>query len=138
MLRVSLALLASSLLVFAACSSDVSGGGSTEGAGLGPGTGSDDVSDLMSCDEVDAEVIKERQSIQSCTTAAECGQELDGTSCGCTRSAVARLDADTMRFYALLDRRGELQCETLSGTCDCPNADGFVCTNGMCAWNYVP
>jgi hypothetical protein len=63
---------------------------------------------------------------------------LGGTSCGCTRELVARLDADTTRFEALKDARiGGESCISLGSTCDCPNAEGFACSSGFCTWNYV-
>jgi hypothetical protein len=124
------------LLALSACYVDVSDNGP------GPATsdaGGADSGAITTCAELEAELTKERQSIQSCTAAADCGQDLKGTSCGCTHNLVARLDADTTRFYELIDLSQTLECDPgLAGTCDCPNADGFVCTNGFCAWNYVP
>jgi hypothetical protein len=62
-----------------------------------------------------------------------------GTSCGCTRDLVARLNADTQQFYAWKDATiGGEPCNEFGSTCDCPKADGFVCAKGRCAWNYVP
>ena len=32
----------------------------------------------------------------------------------------------------------ELECELpFFSTCDCPEAKGFTCTDGICNWNYV-
>lgn len=131
------------------CSSAVSGGGSSSDGtptgtaggttGTGAGSGGGSALEITTCAELDAELAKERQAIMSCTADAECGQDLKGTSCGCTRNLVARLDADTTRFYELLQRGQELECDPgLVSTCDCPNANGFVCKSGTCGWNYVP
>jgi hypothetical protein len=69
---------------------------------------------------------------------AECGQVLKGTSCGCTRDWVARLDADTAEFWALVDTANELGCELpFISTCDCPATDGYACSGGICTWNYI-
>ena len=77
-------------------------------------------------------------AIRGCSDDAECGQVLEGTSCGCTRNWVARLDADTTDFWDLVDLAGELRCELpFVSTCDCPAADGYACVDGVCAWNYL-
>ncbi|MDI1432812.1 hypothetical protein [Polyangium sorediatum] len=166
MLRVLTGLSTLLLVSLLGCASDVSGGGSPSGGdagaggttgngtgGAGSSGGSDgggssgttggggsggSASDLT-CAEIEVELPKEQAAIMSCTADAQCGQELKGTSCGCTRNLVARLDADTTRFYELLTTSQELQCDDgVGSTCDCPNAEGFVCKNGFCAWNYVP
>jgi hypothetical protein len=88
------------------------------------------------CAEVQTAMTAELGRIQSCTQDADCGQVLTGTSCGCTRDLVARLGADTARFYDLQERQGELGCGGLISTCDCPRADGFACVNRTCSWDY--
>lgn len=95
-----------------------------------------------SCDQMcepyiaDFEVITEE--IRSCEVASQCGQVLTGTSCGCTRDWVARLDADTAEFYQALDALTKNGCPIdLTSTCDCPPVDGFVCDQGICNWNYL-
>jgi hypothetical protein len=51
---------------------------------------------------------------------------------------VARNDADTTCFYALIDEAAELDCDLgLFSDCDCPGADGFECVDGTCTWNYI-
>ena len=62
---------------------------------------------------------------------------LTGTSCGCTRNLVARLDADETRFRDLLATQADMQCGGMASTCDCPEADGYACENGRCTWNYL-
>jgi len=77
-------------------------------------------------------------SAQKCTSATECGQTIQGSSCGCTRDAVARKDADLTSYLAIRNKLVELGCDGgLGSTCDCPNADGFACVNNACGWNYV-
>lgn len=98
-----------------------------------------DVAALASCGEVTTAFGEELAFIRYCTRASDCGQPLVGTSCGCTRDLVARADADTTRFYAILDRADELGCEPPGGvsTCDCPAAEGFACVANQCTWNYL-
>ena len=78
------------------------------------------------------------RDLRSCQADSECGQPMHGTSCGCTRDMVARLDADLTWFNALRRRGNLLGCNMpFASTCDCPEADGFVCNEGFCNWNYV-
>jgi hypothetical protein len=110
----------------------------TTGAPATTGGSTGDTDGISDCDELVAAFEAEALEIRSCAGDGECGQELTGTSCGCTRNWVARTDADTAEFYALIDKAAELGCELfLAGTCDCPPADGFVCLDGICAWNYL-
>lgn len=82
----------------------------------------------------DAEV----QEVRGCMNDDECGVEIKGTSCGCTRNWVARLDADLSEFEALVDTANELGCDLpFISTCDCPGTDGFECAGGICNWNYI-
>jgi len=93
---------------------------------------------IEDCEDLEAAFASEAAEIRACVAADECGQELKGTSCGCTRNWVARLDANTDPFYALISKAEELECQLfLNGTCDCPEADGFLCTDGICVWNYL-
>lgn len=92
-----------------------------------------------SCDDMVAAYEAETAEIRGCESDDECGQVLAGTSCGCTRNWVARTDADTSDWETLRTDAQEAGCE-LSGTistCDCPPADGFVCNEGVCGWNYL-
>ena len=90
------------------------------------------------CGELVAAFEAETLAIRSCDVDEDCGMELPGTSCGCTRNWVARAGADTTCFYELIEAAGPLQCELgLGSTCDCPEADGFVCVEGVCSWNYL-
>lgn len=98
----------------AACTQRACGGGGA------PGT---------SCqDELAAELAK----VQACEQDEDCGVPIPGSSCGCTRNLVANTSADTSRVEELLKT-----CSGLGSTCDCPAADGFVCKDQRCAWNYV-
>lgn len=90
------------------------------------------------CEQVEAEFQSERAELQSCEQDRECGQVLEGTSCGCTRNLVARNDADTTVFYDLLDEMNELECDAgLTSVCDCPMTAGFRCDDGTCVHNNV-
>ncbi|TNE43133.1 MAG: hypothetical protein EP343_34570 [Deltaproteobacteria bacterium] len=81
----------------------------------------------------------ELQNIQSCSEDKECGQVLQGTSCGCTRNKVARNSADTTRFFAIIKKAGSLGCPLpLVSTCDCPRTYGYQCVQGVCAHKYNP
>jgi hypothetical protein len=76
--------------------------------------------------------------VQQCQSAADCGQRIPGSSCGCTRDLIARNDADLTSYLGQRARASELACETEGGsTCDCPNANGFACIDSVCGWNYV-
>jgi hypothetical protein len=93
---------------------------------------------FASCDDARAALADELASIQSCNNDEECGQVLEGTSCGCTRDLVARLDANPALVKTLL--RAEVDgepCIANGSTCDCPAADGFACKNDRCTWNYT-
>ncbi len=108
--------------------------GGTSGSG-GSGAG------FSSCEEVRQATEAALAQIQACSSDAECGQVLSGTSCGCTRNEVARLDADTSEFDAI--HYVTIDGETCNGgrfgsTCDCPAADGFACESNRCTWNYTP
>jgi hypothetical protein len=83
--------------------------------------------------------LAETAEIRSCQTAADCGQVLAGTSCGCTRNWVARLDANLSEWSALRTLANENECSIPGSisTCDCPVADGFRCNAGTCGWNYL-
>lgn len=99
------------------------------------------------CEEVDVcetlleEFAAETKTIRSCDSDDECGQVLTGTSCGCTRNWVARIDADIETWEAIRDAAQAEGCAIPGGisTCDCPPADGFHCEPeaGMCNWNYL-
>ena len=93
---------------------------------------------LRDCAQVALALDLELQSIQACGQASECGQELIGTSCGCTRNLVARLGANTDGFYAIVRAGRSMACPAteFATTCDCPAADGFACVDRRCTWNY--
>lgn len=108
----------------------------TTASSTGPGETSGGA--IENCDDLKAAFMAEAQEIRSCAADDECGQELKGTSCGCTQNWVARTDADATQFFALLDMADDLGCELiLAGPCNCPEADGFVCVQGSCGWNYL-
>lgn len=89
------------------------------------------------CDELQAAITQELAELQSCSIDSDCGQVLQGTSCGCTNDLIARKNSDPARLNSLMGRGKELQCNALVSDCSCPPANGFVCTNGTCGWNYT-
>ena len=93
--------------------------------------------EFETCDEINAEMKDELSGLQACSVDADCGLILEGTSCGCTNELVAHENFDISRFHALQGRADELKCGGATTDCSCPTADGFVCTNGVCGWNYV-
>lgn len=88
------------------------------------------------CADTLAEFQAESLAIRTCTDAADCGQELTGTSCGCTQNLVARGDADTTHFYELIAGAGECDLGLVSD-CSCPEAYGFDCVDSLCTWDYT-
>jgi hypothetical protein len=117
---------------------DSGDGDGDSGDGDGDGDPNNCAQAFDTCAELLAAFDAETLAIRSCGSDSECGQALQGTSCGCTRDWVARSDADTTCFYDLIEQAGALQCELpLGSTCDCPEADGFVCDAGICNWNYL-
>jgi len=97
------------------------------------------------CNEYNVELKK----VRSCQNDTECGQILAGTSCGCTRNLVARKNVDLTRFkdlrktsLALLSMSSTVTdaCSDIAAvsTCDCPEANGFLCVDSVCRWNYTP
>lgn len=88
------------------------------------------------CADAQAALDRTVAEISACESDAQCGQVLAGTSCGCTRNKVARKDADLTEFEARSQKLQELGCGGMISTCDCPPADGFVCADGSCTWNY--
>lgn len=94
--------------------------------------------DPQTCEEVRSDFDRELDRITSCTADAECGQVLTGTSCGCTRDIVARVDADPALARTLMNAAEEQECDLgLTSVCDCPEAFGFECAAGTCAWDYA-
>jgi len=91
-----------------------------------------------SCDSLVSEMKATLSSVQKCQSAADCGQRIPGSSCGCTRDLIARNDADLSSYLAQRAQVSELDCATEGGSvCDCPSADGFACIDNVCAWNYL-
>jgi len=90
-----------------------------------------------SCEGLALALEEELAEVQACATAADCGQPIAGSSCGCTRNLVARKDADLSRYLELRSRASDNDCEIGGSTCDCPVADGFACVNQRCTWNYT-
>ena len=90
------------------------------------------------CDELLPLFHAETADIRSCTTDADCGEVLEGTSCGCTRNWVANLDAELGPWRHLFGLGQELGCDLgTASTCDCPATDGFACVENTCTWDYI-
>lgn len=89
------------------------------------------------CQDAEAELQNEVDHITSCESDDQCGQVLQGSSCGCTRNVVARIDAQTTEYAARVQSLADLGCGGMASICDCPPADGYVCKEGRCAWNYT-
>jgi len=91
-----------------------------------------------SCMSLVSELRATLASIQKCTAAADCGQPIPGSSCGCTRDLVARKDANLAPYLEQKAKVAELGCETDGiSTCDCPSTNGFACISNVCTWNYA-
>lgn len=92
-----------------------------------------------SCDEIVDAFMEETAEVRSCNVAADCGQVLAGTSCGCTNNWVARADADVEAWYEMREDVWDADCNIPGGisTCDCPATDGFACEDNVCTWNYL-
>lgn len=88
------------------------------------------------CDLLRELFDSELAELRQCASAADCGRTFS-TSCGCTRNAVLRRDADANRLCLIQQTMLDRQCPQLMSTCDCPEADGFVCEHGRCGWNYI-
>ena len=94
--------------------------------------------DPDSCESLGDELKATLVSAQKCASAADCGQPIPGSSCGCTRDLVARKDANLDPYLDLRAKASEQGCMLDGGsTCDCPSADGFACIENVCAWNYT-
>jgi hypothetical protein len=118
---------------------DVSGEDLVASADADADAGGADYALPQSCEELIAAIDAELLAVRSCEESVECGQVIFGSSCGCTRNLVARLDADLGRYEALYQAINENECDWgLISTCDCPEADGFTCSgDGYCGWNYL-
>jgi len=91
-----------------------------------------------SCDSLVSELKSTLSSVQKCKSAADCGQAIPFSGCGCTRDLVARKDANLSSYLAQRAKYRELGClDDSTSVCDCPNADGFACIDNVCGWNYV-
>jgi len=96
------------------------------------------VEEFDTCTPIVQDYENELAEIRACETDDQCGQVLAGTSCGCTRNLVARVDADLADLEEIRTKAEINEC-SLGGisTCDCPAADGFLCDAGFCSWNYI-
>lgn len=95
---------------------------------------------VQACAELKQAIAAELAQLTACENDSQCGMPVPSAgSCGCTRGPVARLDADTTKYKALLDRLSEFSevpgCESRLGMCDCPEMDGAMCgEQKRCVW----
>ena len=90
------------------------------------------------CEIVGQEWSEDVPRVQAFEVDADCGYPIPGTSCGCTQNLVAANDADIEQLLYIKQVGDDVGCELVEPTdCDCPDADGFVCDDGTCAWSYV-
>lgn len=87
------------------------------------------------CEEWRALYDAQAANVTACASPDECAA-LPGTSCGCTRNLVVNKDADLTTFWQIYKDMGQAGCGIIT-TCDCPPADGYLCQDGQCAWNYL-
>jgi len=90
---------------------------------------------LMECSDWYKEYQDAIKMMNTCTTADEC-VAIPGTSCGCTHDVVLNKNADTTMVSKIINAMNADECGIMT-TCDCPQADGFKCESGHCAWNYL-
>jgi hypothetical protein len=119
-------------------STDTSHSGDTADSGDTNDTADSGDSGERTCVQVEADFQAETADIRSCSEAADCGQVLTGTSCGCTMDWVARNDADTTQFYSLLAEGAAMECEMgTESDCSCPETWGYDCVDEICTWDYT-
>ncbi len=94
---------------------------------------------VAGCESLEEDFDAAFLEVRSCTEASECGTVLEGTSCGCTRNWIGRLDTDPQPLFDAMDAGQAAKCEwaMFGGVCDCPEAEGFDCIDNICTWNYV-
>jgi hypothetical protein len=100
----------------------------------GPGAASEVIPD--ECEGVEKELAIELENIQACVADSDCGASEPFDTCGCTRALPVRVGAVTKR-YIELKKASNVCTQSGGGVCDCPPANGFLCTESRCAWNYV-
>lgn len=90
---------------------------------------------LEDCGDWYAAYVELTTDLRACTHASQC-EAVPGTSCGCTRNLVVNGSNDLAPLFDFLDGMNGAGCGMIS-TCDCPAADGYICQDGLCAWNYL-
>ena len=93
---------------------------------------------MVAMEKTTQEVPTPKTNTSSSTMTTTRPVKSSGTSCGCSRNWVAREGADIDLWDSLRDDAMDAGCELpgMISTCDCPAADGFVCNEGVCGWNY--
>jgi hypothetical protein len=88
------------------------------------------------CEMLQAQLAVALADLQACEADEDCGASVSEGTCGCTLAVPSRTDADPTQYIDLVRRVSE--CTQEGGSvCDCPPADGFICDQNRCAWNYL-
>lgn len=94
--------------------------------------------EVDACAVVAAEWEAELASVQACDEDEDCGLPLPGTSDEDFCRKVQSYDADTEQLYYILQLGDDLGCTLVPpAEEECPQADGFFCDDGLCAWDYA-
>ena len=91
----------------------------------------------FSCDDHQLMIDVELYAIQSCTTADECTQQLDGLSCNCeTGAPLLNASANPSYLYDLYDEAESYGCSVeIETECTCSELAEPTCSAGMCSWS---
>ncbi len=95
-------------------------------------------SESFTCSEINGLISSSVTQMRKCSMDSDC-TELKSTygSCGCTNNLVVNQSADATNYkkysQLLID-----QCGIIGGPCNCPSADGVICQNNLCQWDYTP
>jgi hypothetical protein len=111
--------------------------GGAPGAGTA-GTGGSSPPD-RDCSSVETALAEKLADLQACETDEDCGASVSTGTCGCTRATPIHngaTDSSTAEYSDLVRKLSSCKMQG-GGSCDCPAADGFVCRDNKCAWNYL-
>lgn len=93
------------------------------------------------CREIEGALVSDLATMRSCATNEQCGQPIEGLSCGASMRPVARNDADPAGFYERLNQFQEAGCDSTelptATICMLRETAGFICRNGLCDWRYT-
>jgi len=96
-------------------------------------------SSVNTCDSLYDNLGNAALEMRACTSDSECVELWISTagSCGCTHNLVVNSSANTTEYEEIGGAIDSQEGCGLYGTCDCPAADGVVCQDGLCGWNYI-